>query len=243
MRTPTRWRDRAQSLADRAQSVADRAQSRSDSRIVHQVASWCLSYPDDELLARVPLLDAALAEQPRDEATRALTRFLEHLSVVDPAAARASYVDVFDLSRRQTLYLTYWSDGDTRRRGEALGAFKQCYRDSGFLVDTHGELPDYLPMVLEFSARVDREAGRALLIENRPALELIRLSLAERDSPYADVMVAVCATLPGASPADKAAALALQTAGPATESVGLTIGGGAPRRLLPLYTNEEALGR
>lgn len=243
MRSPGRWLSERRPLGERARSLAERAQVRSDDRVVHQVASWCLTYPDDELLSRVPLLEAAVAEQPRDEATRALARFLDHLAVVDPDAARQAYVDVFDLSRRQTLYLTYWSDGDTRRRGEALGAFKQRYRDSGFLVDTHGELPDYLPMVLEFGARVDHAAGRELLIANRPALELIRLSLAERDSPYADLLVAVCATLPGASPADTAAALALQTVGPATESVGLTIGGGAPRRLLPLYTNEETSPR
>lgn len=216
--------------------LGGRGTSKVDARIVYQVASVCLGYPDDDLLARVPLLTAALAEQPESEATAALTRFVDQLAGLNPLDARASYVEVFDLSRRQTLYLTYWSDGDTRRRGEALGAFKQRYRDSGFLVDTHGELTDYLPMVLEFAARVDLDAGRELLIENRPAVELIRLSLTDRDSPYADVLRAVCATLPGPSPADTATALALQTAGPATEAVGLTSTG---RKLLPLHTAQD----
>ncbi len=71
----------------------------------------------------------------------------------DPTAIQTHYVEVFDLSRKHTLYLSYWTDGDTRRRGEVLAAFKQRYRRSGFLVDTPGELPDYLPLVLEYAAR------------------------------------------------------------------------------------------
>ena len=71
---------------------------------------------------------------------------------------QAHYVREFDLGRRHALHLCYWTDGDTRRRGEVLGNFKQAYRQSDILVDTHGELPDYLPMVLEFAARVDLAA-------------------------------------------------------------------------------------
>ncbi|GAA4753565.1 nitrate reductase molybdenum cofactor assembly chaperone [Gordonia alkaliphila] len=222
---------------------------RDDHRIVYQGASWCLSYPDDDLLGRLPMLAAALDEQPDSAAVRTLRGVVEHLAAADPATARQNYVDVFDMTRRHTLYLTYWTDGDTRRRGTSLGAFKQRYRDSGFLVDTHGELPDYLPMVLEFAARVDAEGGHTLLVENRPALELIRIALDERDSPYADVLAAVCATLPGASPAGKATALAMAAAGPAVEAVGLDSSGpamsGPPpsgpggRKLLPLYTSND----
>ena len=83
----------------------------------------------------------------------------------------------FDLSRKHALYLSYWTDGDTRRRGEVLGRFKSAYRASGFLVDTHGELPDYLPMVLEFAALADLDAGRELLQAYRPSLELLRIAL------------------------------------------------------------------
>ena len=106
------------------------------------------------------------------------------------------------------------------RRGEVLAGFKAAYRESGFLVNTAGELPDYLPMVLEFAAVADPEAGEALLREYRPSLELLRIGLAEDGTPYADVVAAVCATLPGASPKDRAAVQAL-VGGPPTESVGL----------------------
>ncbi|MGC5256244.1 nitrate reductase molybdenum cofactor assembly chaperone [Gordonia sp. DT218] len=193
----------------------------SDHAVVRQVASVCLGYPDDEMIAMVPLIDAALGEQPADEAITGLRSFVAHLRDSEPKMLRQEYTDLFDLSRKHTLYLSYWTAGDTRRRGTALGLFKQRYRDSGFLVDLRGELPDHLPIVLEFAARVDPQAGSELLQEHRPALELLRLSLVDRQTPYVDVLTAVCATLPGESPADRRAVMAMQGAPPPTESVGL----------------------
>ena len=191
-----------------------------DHRVVRQVASWCLDYPDRELVERLPQLRAALEEAPTSPPVEALLRLVGHLGRQPLDALQREYVDTFDLHRQCTLYLSYWTDGDTRRRGEVLARFKAAYRASGFLVDTHGELPDHLPMVLEFAAVADPVAGEELLREYRPSLELLRIGLVEDRSPYADVVAAVCATLPGASPADRAAVQAM-VGGPPTESVGL----------------------
>lgn len=172
------------------------------------------------------MLRCALAEQGTEErgdgenSIGGLGRFLDYLEGTPLGELERRYVDVFDISRRHALYLSYWTDGDTRRRGEVLAGFKAAYRASGFLVDTGGELPDYLPMVLEFSAVADPMAGEQLLRAYRPSLELLRIALIEGDSAYADVLVAVCATLPGASPADRAAVQAM-AGGPPTETVGL----------------------
>jgi nitrate reductase delta subunit len=198
---------------------------RADHRVIHQIASWCLDYPDQELRARLPLLRQALAELPRvapinGTVVEGLSALLDHLESQPLDELQEQYVAVFDLDRKHALHLSYWTDGDTRRRGEVLTRFKQAYRDSGFLVDTGGELPDHLPMVLEFAAVADPVAGRALLQDFRPSLELLRLGLLERASPYAAAVVAVCATLPGESPADRAAAMAM-AGPPPVESVGL----------------------
>jgi nitrate reductase delta subunit len=185
-----------------------------------QAAAVCLGYPEGEILATSGLLRAALAES----APRTADNFEPLLAFwvsTDPSTIQTHYVDVFDLSRKHSLYLSYWTDGDTRRRGEVLAAFKQRYRRSGFLVDTRGELPDYLPMVLEYAAIVDPVDGGALLQQYRTSIELLRLSLAERGTPYAGVVTAVCNTLPGPSPADRKAVMAMAAAGPPTETVGL----------------------
>jgi nitrate reductase delta subunit len=194
-----------------------------DARIIHQVAAWVLGYPDDAMLAQLPLLREALTEQPASEPVTRLLAVLDHLAAGEPDELREAYVELFDLHRSQTLYLSYWTDGDTRRRGETLAGFKQRYRDSGFVVDTRGELPDYLPMVLEYAAMADPTAGTDLLQSYRPSLELIRLALLDRRSPYADVLVALCATLPGESPTDRAAVMQLAQTGPPAEAVGLDV--------------------
>jgi nitrate reductase delta subunit len=164
----------------------------------------------------MPLIRHALHEQ----GVRAFDDFLDHVASTPLDELQRQYVEVFDLSRRHALYLSYWTDGDTRRRGETLTRFKTAYRDSGYLVDTGGELPDYLPMVLEFAAIADPATGEAILREYRPSLELLRIGLEEDHTPYADVVAAVCATLPGASPADRAAVQAM-AGGPPAEFVGL----------------------
>jgi nitrate reductase delta subunit len=196
--------------------------------VVHQVAAWVLGYPDDALIERVPLLRDALAEQPASEPVSRLLAMLDHLAGTDPDELRQGYVELFDLHRSQTLYLSYWTDGDTRRRGQTLAGFKQRYRTAsdsgaGWLVDTGGELPDYLPMVLEYAALADPAGGLDLLQQYRPSLELIRLALLERRSPYADVLVAVCGTLPGDSPQDRATVMRMAQAGPPAEAVGLDV--------------------
>jgi nitrate reductase delta subunit len=210
-----------------------RAPRTSDDRVVHLVAGRCLDYPDAELVAAIPGMRQALTEQDDPLAASGLTSLLAHLGSGTLADLQRTYVDTFDLSRKHALYLSYWTDGDTRRRGEVLGRFKTAYRSSGAVVDTHGELPDYLPMVLEFAARVDADAGRAILQEYRASLELLRIALQEKQSAYAGAVVAVCATLPGESPPDRAAVMEMvgMTGPHPTEAVGLEP---YDPRLLPL---------
>ena len=209
-----------------------RAQRREEAfRIVRQAAAVCLGYPDRDVIATSGLVRAALAEKaPRQ--TEGFEPLFAYWESGDLAAIQTHYVDVFDLSRKHSLYLSYWTDGDTRRCGEVLTAFKQRYRRSGFLVDTGGELPDYLPMVLEYAAVADPVDGSALLQEYRSSVELLRLALLECGTPYAGVVTAVCSTLPGPSPADRKAVMAMAAVGPPTETVGLEPPTGA--RLLPM---------
>ncbi|SDJ53154.1 nitrate reductase molybdenum cofactor assembly chaperone [Streptomyces indicus] len=175
--------------------------------VLYQAAAFCLSYPDDEFRARLPLLRQAAPQ---------LREFLDFADDSDPTDLAAHYVKVFDFKNRHSLYLSWWRDGDTRRRGMTLVGFKQVYREHG-LEFSDEELPDFLPAVLEFSARVDTR----LLLEFRPGLELLRLALTDHGTPYAGVLQAVCATLPGPSPKDKAAAMAMAKCGPPVETVGL----------------------
>ncbi len=192
--------------------------------LIYQAAALVLSYPDERVLAAVPTIRAALA------GTDAATLFepvLAHLEGDDLLALQSYHVQEFDLSRRHALHLTYWTEGDTRRRGEVLARLKQVYRDSGLLVGTRGELPDYLPMVLEFAVH-DPERGVPLMAGYRPSLELLRFGLAEDGLPHTGVLAAVCGTLPGGAPTPRPEVQALAPAAPPRGEGGLAPYGAEP---------------
>jgi nitrate reductase molybdenum cofactor assembly chaperone NarJ/NarW len=149
-----------------------------------------------------------------------LGRTAAALRTSDPLRAAADYVETFDLQRRSTMYLTYWTAGDTRNRGSEMLAFAAAYRDSG-VEPPSDEAPDYLPMVLEFAATVDPNAGRRILTAHRVPIDVLRLALSELDSPYAHTVAAVCETLPAATDRDMQRAEHLTQAGPPAEAVGL----------------------
>ncbi|PZG16951.1 nitrate reductase molybdenum cofactor assembly chaperone [Nonomuraea aridisoli] len=177
--------------------------------VVWQAAAHLLAYPDERFWRRLPLI--------RDAAEPHFGTFLAIVSDMTPGELAAHYVDTFDLQRRCCLYLTYYVDGDTRRRGASLAALKQRYRAAGWdLLDD--ELPDFLPVMLEFAA-LD-PTGAELLEEHRVGLELLLAALEERASPYRHVIGTVCAALPPITAAGRARAARLAAGGPPAETVG-----------------------
>lgn len=199
------------------------------SAVVRQVSGLLLEYPEQQLISLVPSLRAALAET--GSSTEPAEEVFAWLTARPLPEVQAEYVQEFDLSKRHSLHLTYWTDGDTRRRGEALAAFKEVYRAHGALPDGT-ELPDYLPLVLEFAAKVAPEDGYELLQRYRPSLELLRLALRDDGLPHSGVLALVCSTLPGVSPEDKQTVMQTAGYGPPTETVGLEP---YSSRLLPVH--------
>ena len=183
-----------------------------------KLASVLLQYPTAALFDGLSELDAfAVATSPR-QARTAFARFLAWLRATAPDDVAQHYVQTFDLRRRCALYLTYYRYGDTRKRGMAMVEFKAAYRAAG-LVPAEEELPDYLPMVLDFAAAHPR--GEKLLRAHRADLELLLRALRDAGSPYADVVAGVCAMLPALRRPDLALVRRLSEQGPPGEEVGL----------------------
>lgn len=193
--------------------------SERDRCLVWRIAALLLDYPGRETLALVGELSGATAELP-PQVREHLDGFLRHLRDTDPLVLAQRYVETFDLRRRASLHLTYYAYGDTRKRGMALLRFKHAYRHAGVELDDT-ELPDHLPVLLEFAATVDPIGGERLLGEHVPVLELLRLSLSDSDSPYAGVLAAVVSTLPPLTTADRRRIAELAAQGPPEEEVGL----------------------
>ena len=183
----------------------------------YKLASVLLQYPTGALFDGLGELDAAARSGPR-AARGHLAAFLAWLRATPPREVAEHYVETFDLRRRSALYLTYYRHGDTRRRGMALLAFKTAYRAAG-LEPAGAELPDYLPVVLDFAAVAP--GGEDLLRRHRADLELLRRALHEAGTPYARVVDAVCAQLPRLGRRDLLRVRAAEQQGPPAEDVGL----------------------
>jgi nitrate reductase delta subunit len=96
---------------------------------------------------------------------------------------------------------------------------KRRFREAGLEL-AEGELPDYLPVLLEF-AELAPDHGLPVLAELRGAIELVRTALHERDSAYAHLLDAVALSLPALTRSQARAVERLATEGPPTELVGL----------------------
>jgi nitrate reductase delta subunit len=178
-----------------------------------KLLSLMLQYPGDEIAgARVEL-----AAEVRDARLADFARWWSRAGIEE---VRREYVETFDFTRRNSLYLTYHVHGDRRQRGIALLRLKQRYAAAGLdLLD--GELPDYLPVMLEFAAIGPEDVGLAALAEHRDAIELLRASLRDGSKPYAALLDAVAAVLPGLTKAQARRVARLAREGPPSEEVGL----------------------
>ncbi len=181
--------------------------------------SYLLRYPDAEVAAARPELASEVAALPPVPAREPLTRFMAQWSGSQRELA-ADYVATFDLRRRASLELTYYAHGDTRERGMAMLRLKKLYRAAG-LPMASAELPDHLTVMLAFAAVAGPGQGEALLTEHRPAIELVRLSLHDLESPYADVLDAVAVSLPALTTSERSEVQRLAREGPPGEEVGL----------------------
>ncbi|WP_430782892.1 nitrate reductase molybdenum cofactor assembly chaperone [Actinoplanes sp. G11-F43] len=179
-----------------------------------QLASLLLTYPDRELIDAGPALRAAA------DGVEEYERFLDWLLTGTLIEAQSHYVQTFDLRRRSGLYLTYYLHGDTRKRGMALLMLKQRYRAHGLQI-ADGDLPDLLPIVLEFAAVAGPGDGEAPLRQHRQGIELLRAALHEARTPYALILDVVCDALPQLTDSDRAALTSLAVDGPPEETVGL----------------------
>lgn len=185
-----------------------------------RLCSLLLQYPDAELAAARPVLTATVEALPSSSAAEDLAAFTSWFACQETEALERHYVEMFDLRRKSSLYLTYYLHGDTRRRGMALLTLNQRYKAAGWDTDG-GELPDHLPVVLEFAALAGPGGGEAPLRQHRRGLELIHRALTDADSPYRHVLAALLTLLPPPTEADRAAVAQLVAEGPPNEEVGL----------------------
>ena len=161
-------------------------------RLTLRVLAKLLGYPSAELRAHLPDLREALAgERALGSARRAeLEALIESLARTPALDVEAAYVELFDRGRSTSLHLFEHVHGDSRDRGPAMVDLAQTYEKAGLYLGPH-ELPDYLPVVLEFASTQPPREARAFLAEMVHILQAIFSALQQRGSAYASVLGAL----------------------------------------------------
>lgn len=174
----------------------------------YRVLGVLLDYPGNdftELLGEVTEFLNVRAKRNGEEVAPVLAtiHWMQSLSLLD---LEQTYVHTFDLTSKHSLNLTaHLLDEQDRRRGPALIRLREHYENAGFhMVD--GELPDYLPAVLEYAATLDEAAAATFLAEGDEALEILEHNLCESKSPYAALVTAVRGSVRSLVPVEKIAA-------------------------------------
>ena len=154
--------------------------------------SALLSYPSAELREAADEIRAVIGAEklvPRGART-GLEPLLGSLETVDLIDLQERYVDLFDKTRRQSLYLFEHVHGESRDRGQAMVDLAALYEQGGLSLAAN-ELPDYLPLFLEYLSTRPANDARGLLGDTAPILAAIEERLSRRTSPYAAVFAAL----------------------------------------------------
>ena len=150
-----------------------------------KVLSALLSYPTEELQRAGEDLRAALREEALLPSTTqdALERLIADLAAADLYDLQEHYVDLFDRSRSLSLYLFEHVHGESRDRGQAMIDLKSLYEKHG-LLSLSNELPDFLPLFLEFLSMLTPEEARKLLGQIDHITSALGERLHKRQAPY-----------------------------------------------------------
>lgn len=154
--------------------------------------SLLLSYPTEELQQAMPEIGGVLAAESRltAAARRDLRPLVSSLQGDDIYDLQERFVMLFDRSRSLSLNLFEHVHGESRDRGGAMVSLVETYRDAGFDPAT-AELPDHLPVLLEFLALRPLGEGREVLADAAHIFEALKTRLVRRDSAYASVFAAL----------------------------------------------------
>jgi nitrate reductase delta subunit len=168
------------------------APRRTPGAVTLRILAALLGYPDAQLRAHLPEMATLLKQENALKPARAgeLLALLTALDRGYPLESEAAYVELFDRGRATSLHLFEHVHGDSRDRGPAMIDLGQTYETAG-LVLAEGELPDYLPAVLEFASTQPHAQAKAFLGEIAHLLQGIFGALRKRDSAYASVLGAL----------------------------------------------------
>jgi nitrate reductase delta subunit len=156
---------------------------------IYRILARLLDYPDAELIQGLPQIIQALKEdlsldvRERDS----LLQLIAWMRLHDLMGLQADYVQTFDMTPEHDLHLTHHLFGDDRGRGPALIDLSEYYKGSGLQMEK-GEIPDFLPLILEYVSTLDEMQAQVFLGDAAKVLTLLADNLEKAGSPYAKLL-------------------------------------------------------
>ena len=152
-----------------------------------RLLSVLLLYPDHDLLGQIEMIETEVDDMPSKEMKKRMDDFLLYLKTHSPIRLQEGYTAAFDMNPTTTLNLTYQLYGDNEKRADVLARLQQRYQDAGYERIT-GELPDYLPMMLEFLSVCPDTENTELIWECLQGLDDVVDRLQKAAPPYAALL-------------------------------------------------------
>ncbi|MHA6288154.1 nitrate reductase molybdenum cofactor assembly chaperone [Maricaulis sp. CAU 1757] len=176
--------------------------------MTYRALSRLLSYPEAQLQAEAGLCVEVIRGEGLvpERIVGSLGKLADHIAGSDLFAAQAAYVDLFDRTRSVSLHLYEHVHGESRERGPAMVGLVELYRTHGLEMEV-SDLPDYLPVFLEFLSTIEDEEAASLIGEAAHVFEAIAERLKKRQSPYRSIFGALLAV--SDAPADRDAVRSL----------------------------------
>lgn len=156
---------------------------------LYRILSALLSYPEQALIDALPEICTALKPWPGEAA--ALDPLLDYLAGTPLIEVQENYVNTFDRSPLQALHLFEHIHGESRDRGQAMVDLLEEYKRHGFEPAVN-ELPDHVPLFLEFLSLIDTTEASATLGEAIHVIAAIGRRLGRNDSPYTGIFAVLC---------------------------------------------------
>ncbi|XJZ28847.1 nitrate reductase molybdenum cofactor assembly chaperone [Bacillota bacterium Lsc_1132] len=157
---------------------------------VFQICSYLLTYPDKSFQDSLTDLEVEINELSAGKIKLELEQFIAAAKKLSIDEFIHTYVYTFDFGKKTNLYVTYMTSGEQRERGVDLLYLKNYYKLHGFEA-TDLELPDYLPLMLEFAGQVDGETLNPVFERYYENVIEIRDRLTEQNNLYRHVLEAV----------------------------------------------------
>ena len=155
---------------------------------IYKILSVLLEYPEQELIDNLPEIRAIIDESTDIDAEErgAVRKFLDHLASLSLTEIQVEYVNTFDRVPEHSLHLTHHLFGEEsdRDRGPALIDLGEMFKEYGVKTVTN-ELPDYLPLLLEFASYLEESEATVFLSDVNKVLSILADNLAKAESPYA----------------------------------------------------------